>query len=92
MMIRLSIFDTLPEPWFVDVRGVEHAKSLGLYSEGGSLPLATEWTDDMYFCWRLRQAKLRMMAHGGVLCDHWGQDGKCYRLAADSYPMRHKEA
>lgn len=91
MMIRLSIFDTLPEPWFVDVHGVEHARSLGLYRNGDSLPLAAEWTDDMYFCWRLRQAGLRMMAHGGVLCDHWGQDGRVYRLAEDSYPMRHRK-
>ena len=88
MMIRLSIFDSLPEPWFVDVHGVEHARSLGLYADGTSLPLSTEWTDDMFFCHRLRQAGLRMMAHGGVLCDHWGQDGRCYRLADDSYPMR----
>jgi hypothetical protein len=88
MMIRLSVFDTLPEPWFVDVHGVEHARSLGLYEGQTSLPLAAEWTDDMFFCWRLRQHGWRLMAHGGVLCDHWGQDGRCYRLASDSYPMR----
>jgi hypothetical protein len=88
MMIRLSVFDDLPEPWFVDVHGVEHARSLGLLTDRVSQPLATEWTDDMYFCYRLRQAGFRMMAHGGVLCDHWGQDGRVYRLADDSYPMR----
>jgi hypothetical protein len=88
MMIRMSIFDTLPEPWFVDVHGVEHAKSLGIYGNGISLPLATEWTDDMFFCWRLREHGWRMLAHGGVLCDHWGQDGKVYRLGDDTYPMR----
>jgi Methyltransferase domain len=88
MMIDLRKIAALPEPWFVDVHGVEHAKSLGLYRNGAALPLAAEWTDDMYFCYRLREAGLRMMAHGGVICDHWGQDGNCYSLAADSYPMR----
>lgn len=92
MMIRLSVFDDLPEPWFVDVHGVEHARSLGLYRNGDALPLSTEWTDDMYFCYRLRNAGFRMMAHGGVLCDHWGQDGRVYRLAEDSYPMRPRDA
>jgi GT2 family glycosyltransferase len=88
MMIRLDIFDRLPEPWFVDVHGVEQAKQLGLLGTSGTMPLSTEWTDDMFFCKRVRDAGYRMLAHGGVICDHWGQDGKPYRLATDSYPMK----
>jgi hypothetical protein len=90
MMIDLHKIKDLPEPWFVDVHGVKQAKELGLYFDyaPGAIPLSVEWTDDMYFCWKLRKHGLRMMAHGGVICDHWGQDGKVYRLADDSYPMR----
>jgi hypothetical protein len=47
-----------------------------------------ERTDDMYFCAKVREAGMRMLAHGGVLPAHWGQDGIEYRLPPDSYPFR----
>jgi hypothetical protein len=45
-------------------------------------------TDDMYFCRKVREAGFRLLAHGGVLPAHWGQDGNCYRIAEDTYPFR----
>ena len=87
MMIDMKVFDMLPEPWFADIDGVDEARAAGLY-QNGRVPLGVKITDDMYFCKKVREARFRILAHGGVLCDHYGQDGRVYRLPSDSYPMR----
>jgi hypothetical protein len=91
MMIRLSVFDHLDEPWFRDIESLEEAKRLGHFHAdyGPSESLGHEvTTDDMYFCAKVRRAGFRILAHGGVLPAHWDQQGREFRLPADSYPMR----
>lgn len=45
-------------------------------------------TDDLYFCRKVREAGMTMLAHGGVLPAHWGPDGTEYRLGPDTYPFQ----
>ncbi len=47
-----------------------------------------EMTDDMHFCRKVHAAGMTMLAHGGVLPAHWGQDGKEYRIGPDTYPFQ----
>lgn len=87
MMIRMSVFKNLPEPWFRDIASLE---------EIGDDPLITipdcakgfYLTDDIYFCMRLAKAGYRMLAHGGVLPVHWNQEGKPFTLPLNSYPFQ----
>ncbi len=88
MMIRLSVFDTLKEPWFLEVHTVEEALEAQPHADASPRGYYVEVTDDMYFCHKLRAAGFRIMAHGGVLPGHWDEHGNCYRLAPDSWPMR----
>jgi hypothetical protein len=44
-------------------------------------------TDDIYFCRKVREAGMRILAHGGVLPGHWDEHGNVYFLPDDSYPM-----
>jgi hypothetical protein len=88
MMIRLSVFDTLPEPWFLEVHSVAEAEAAQAFVAYSPRGYYVEVTDDMYLCHKLRGAGFRIMAHGGVLPGHWDEHGNCYRLAPDSYPMR----
>lgn len=88
MMIRLSVFDTLPEPWFLEVHSVEEAIAAQPHAEASQKNYFVEVTDDMWFCRRLRDHGFILMAHGGVLPGHWDEHGNVYRLAPDSYPMR----
>ncbi len=88
MMIRLSVFDTLKEPWFLEVHTVEEALAAQPYADASPRGYYVEVTDDMYFCHKARAAGFKLMAHGGVLPGHWDDKGNCYRLAEDSYPMR----
>lgn len=87
MMIRASVFSKIPEPWFHDITDLEDAHRHGWFLDqqaGGDAAV----TDDMYFCRKVREAGFRMLAHGGVLPGHWGQDGVCYRLGEDTYPYK----
>jgi hypothetical protein len=87
MMVKAEVFRRIPEPWFRDIVTLEDAHAEGWFLDR-VLGQPAEVTDDLYFCRKARQAGYRILAHGGVLPGHWGQDGKCYRLAADAYPFR----
>jgi cellulose synthase/poly-beta-1,6-N-acetylglucosamine synthase-like glycosyltransferase len=72
LMVRASVFESLPEPWF---------RTISEVPEDGSANRLT-MTDDMWFCKRLEAAGLQILAHGGVLCDHYDlTTGKVYRPA-----------
>lgn len=87
MMIRASVFAQLPEPWFHDVMDLTDAHRYGFFLDvEKGLPAMV--TDDLFFCKRVRDAGLTMLAHGGVLPGHWDQQGRCFRLADDAYPFR----
>jgi len=45
--------------------------------------------EDISFCWKVREAGFKILAHGGVLCDHYdASTGILHRLPLDSYPLR----
>lgn len=61
LLVRTSVFERLPEPWFKTVSEPE--------PDGG--PGRLTMTDDTYFCQLVREAGHVILAHGGVLCDHY---------------------
>lgn len=87
MMIRTEVFDHISQPWFKDVDGVEEGKKWGVLPkdfDGDDFKI----NDDGFFCSKVREAGFRVMAHGGCLGMHWGQDGKVYLLPDTSFPMQ----
>lgn len=91
MLIRLSALAGISKPWFRDIKTMEEINAYWEYAKGyswGDRTYCFEMTDDIYFCWKIREAGFRILAHGGVLPGHWDDQGNCYRLAPDSYPMR----
>lgn len=85
MMIRTAIFKTLPRPWFLTSLVVPEPNEEHIVAEG--------MTDDIYFCEKARAHGHRILAHGGVLCDHWDIENKtAYRLPEDSLPYKNREA
>lgn len=90
MMIRTEFLPKIPKPWFFepDVAPVSEVTNIG----GLQVPLAREaGTDDLYFCKKVSDAGLKILAHGGVLPVHIGEDGKEYSLPPNSYPMQPRE-
>jgi hypothetical protein len=86
MMIKTSVFEKIPEPWFRDIDTVEEARQdpdLDIHPSVGEMRM----TDDIYFATKLHKAGFRMLAHGGVLPVHWDQNGNPHTLPRDSYPM-----
>jgi hypothetical protein len=88
MLIKTEVFKHLERPWFKEgLEAPEHQTTL--LTSGKEVPIVRDYyTDDMYFCYKVRQAGHKILAHGGVLPVHLGQDGTVYSLPADSYPMR----
>jgi cellulose synthase/poly-beta-1,6-N-acetylglucosamine synthase-like glycosyltransferase len=86
MMIRASAFARIPKPWFVDIESTEQAREHNLLSPVSNPPYY-QMTDDIYFCRKVREAGMRILAHGGVLPGHWDEHGNVYFLPDDSYPM-----
>lgn len=65
MMIRAELFKHLEKPWFKEVDTIDTEKGEG-----------QRWTDDLYFCDKVRKAGFRIVAHGGVLPIHWDRKTK----------------
>ncbi len=87
LMIRASVFKELPKPWFRDIDDVSQIgddPAVQLETQVGFFTM----TDDLYWCRKVRQAGFRILAHGGVLCVHWDQQGNPFTLPRDSYPMK----
>lgn len=91
MLFRTSIFDKVPEPWFRDLNTLEEELEDGIVkAEDMEEHMAYDgaMTDDIYFCRKAAKAGCRLLAHGGVICRHWGRNGDAYELPQDSYPFK----
>ena len=86
MMIRLSALKDIPKPWFKDRLGDSGQRQVEI---GGMLVdiVSDQGTDDLYLCQKVTDAGYDIMAHGGVLPLHIGEDGQQYHMPEDSYPV-----
>jgi hypothetical protein len=90
MLIKTEVFKNMPKPWFYepDEAPQNEARKIGEQD----IPIARRGgTDDLYFCQKVLDQGGRIIAHGGVLCAHIGQNGVIYSLPDDSYPFRKEE-
>lgn len=86
MMIRVELFKHLPKPWFRTVDVVPD----GLVD--GELVMGASYSDDLYFCKKVKEAGFRILADGGIVCVHWDRNTQTpYSLPKDSYPLKPKE-
>lgn len=77
MLVRTAALKNIPKPWF---------RTIDVAIEGDSRYIIQN-TDDIYFCKKVLQAGYKILAHGGVVCDHWDMNsGKVYSLPKDSRP------
>lgn len=86
MLIRLSMLKDLPKPWFEDKSTSEPGRKelvgtveMNIAGDSG--------TDDLHLCRLMTEAGHTILAHGGVLPLHVGEDGRQFLLAEDSYPI-----
>jgi predicted O-methyltransferase YrrM len=90
MLIKTEVFKNLPKPWFFepDETPVNQSMQVGDHD----IPVVhSGGTDDLYFCKKVIDAGFRIVAHGGILCPHIGQNGVIYTLPEDSYPFQKKD-
>ena len=90
MMIKTEVFQHLPKPWFYEPDETPQNETRTVGDREISI-VRSGGTDDLYFCKKVIDAGFRIVAHGGVLCAHIGQNGVVYSLAEDSYPFQKKE-
>lgn len=89
MLVRLSVLKDIPEPWFRDVGCIDEAgDDPVVIPDPTDPPEGVRMTDDVYFCEKLRQHGFKVLAHGGVLPVHIGQEGNAFVLPNDSYPLK----
>ncbi len=87
LLVKTKVFDYLSKPWFKDVDSIDEARILGLADESSDA-MSASFTDDAYFCHKIRQAGFKVMAHGGVLGIHWhSMTGQSFILPADAPPI-----
>jgi len=72
-IINLELLKDLPQPWFMTIDNIEKAKD-GIHAYEA-------WTEDLYFCNKVSEAGFKILADGGLLCDHWDN------MTATSYTM-----
>jgi hypothetical protein len=87
MMVRLSALKKLPKPWFAEKSG---AAEPGRKEMVGSveLPISGDLeTDDLHLCRLMTEAGHTILAHGGILPIHYGENGRAFHLPDDSYPV-----
>jgi hypothetical protein len=77
MLINMEVFNHIEKPYFKIIDEFDgHRRTVG--------------TEDAYFCDKVRAAGFKILADGGILCDHYDMDSKkVYRIPEDSYPMKH---
>ncbi len=81
-LIRTSILEKLPEPWFKTVDS-------DTFMDG--IPGAESWTEDLYFCKKVTDGGFGIFCDTSVMCEHHDvYSGKAWKLPKDSYPMRQK--
>lgn len=81
-MIRVEALADVEKPWFKTEKNYE------AWLDG--IPKGEEWTEDLWFCERLKKTgKWNIYADGSLICGHMDiATGKIYSLPPDSYPMR----
>lgn len=88
MMIRMSVFDQIEKPYFKDIVWDENQ---GVPEDPDMVPenvVAYTMTDDLYFCSKLAQKGLKVLAHGGILPVHFSQSRKPHVLENTAYPVK----
>jgi len=81
-LIRTSLFEKLPEPWFKTVDESHFVD--GVAAEEA-------WTEDLYFLKKARDAGAGIFCDAAIICEHHDvYAGKKWELPADSLPMRQK--
>lgn len=71
----------LPQPWFQTIENLDQFRDGVMHGEA--------WTEDLYFCKKVTDAGLRILANGGVLVDHWdNMTATPYRMDPRSKPMQ----
>jgi predicted O-methyltransferase YrrM len=89
ILIKTEVFKNLPKPWFFEPD--EATENEAIRVGNSDIPVVRRGgTDDLYFCRKVIGAGFRIVAHGGVLCPHIGQNGIIYTLPEDSYPFRNE--
>ena len=86
-MVRTSLFTKLEKPWFRDLVTLKEREEAGMPGLDLGDRRSGTMTDDIYFCRKAKKSGARMLAHGGLLCDHYDQKGKVFRMPKDSYPF-----
>jgi len=85
MMIRVDALRKIPRPWF---RTIDEGIAEGTKLHGASV-CKNLVSDDMYFCRKVNEAGLVIMADGGSVCGHADvATGRIHVLPPDSYPFR----
>ena len=87
MMIRTSVFKRISKPWFKDIDCIEDVTEPEVFGKDGK-PDVFRMTDDLYFCKKVADAGLTILAHGGVLPVHWDQKGRGHVLPDTAYPVK----
>jgi predicted SAM-dependent methyltransferase len=77
-LINTQIFDKLQEPYFLTIKGDASVDGVS-YGEA--------WTEDLYFCEKVKKAGGRIFADSSIICDHYDVNtGKVYTLPPNSKP------
>jgi SAM-dependent methyltransferase len=77
-LIRTTAFEKIKEPYFLTIKGDATVDGVN-YGEA--------WTEDLYFCEKLKKAGGKVFADGSILCDHIDVNtGKVYNLPQNSKP------
>lgn len=80
-VIRTEILKDVEKPWFRTVD--DYSKFLD------NIPSGEGWTEDLWFCHRVKKTKWKIVAHGQLLCPHIDvRTGRRYELPPDSKPCR----
>jgi hypothetical protein len=89
MLIDMELFAHLPKPWFKTVDEVSDEQyQFSPLADNKTFALKQQGNEDSYFCHKVREAGFKILAHGGILCDHWDAvGGIAYSLPPDSYPV-----
>ncbi len=81
-LIRTSLFEKIPEPWFKTVDEDSHADGVAAMEA---------WTEDLYFLKKAADAGAGIWCDASIICEHHDvYSGKKWELPADSLPMRQK--
>ena len=91
LMIKTSVFQSLPKPWFKTLDTLDEVRQ---FPELFPQALERDWkrcgvTSDIFFFTKLAQFGYKVLAHGGVLPKHWDvAKNKAHSLPENSYPMQ----